>query len=119
LDIGYCCRAGAFDADGVCVDAGVETEQCYFVLAGLRKKRSMLVALLVWSADCDDVGRPTIKSDAYLDGGWNLADDGDLLRRESDLFGGEIGDEDFRGGDFGHVDDFFVHFFPSSMNQYW
>jgi hypothetical protein len=51
------------------------------------------------------------RSAAYLDSRWNLADDGDLLRSESDLFGGEIGDEDFGGGDFGHSDDCFSLFF--------
>lgn len=79
LDVGDGCGAGAFDADGVAVDVRVETENGDFVLAGL--------------VTLEHVIDKSINLGGYLDGGGDLAHDGGLFGRESDLFGGQFRDE--------------------------
>lgn len=88
LDVGDRGAAGAFDADGVRVDGGVEVDDGELVGARLEGL----------------VGLFSLLEGGYLDGGVDLADDGGSVRRQRDGFGGEGADGDLGGEYVGHLE---------------
>lgn len=90
LDVRDGCWTGAFDADGVDVDLGVESQNGNLIQAGLSER-------LEYDLNLKRGGV------TYLDLGGDLPDHGRSRRRQVDGLGGEVVDLDLRSRDVCHV----------------